>query len=53
MILGIDIGGTNTRLVLYDCEDFRVLDKILSSQKNIEGLSGRINRIVESYGITR
>ncbi|BDC36603.1 MAG: ROK family protein [Candidatus Methanoliparum thermophilum] len=51
MILGIDIGGTNTRLVLYDCEDFRVLDKILSSQKNIEGLSGRINRIVESYGI--
>ncbi|HIH78237.1 MAG TPA: ROK family protein [Halobacteria archaeon] len=51
MILGVDIGGTKTMFVLYDHESFKVLDTIRSSQENLNILSDKINKIVESYNI--
>lgn len=51
MILGVDIGGTKTRFVLYDRHDFKVLGKIRSSRENIEWISGKIDKLVESYNI--
>ncbi|RZN71329.1 MAG: ROK family protein [Candidatus Methanolliviera hydrocarbonicum] len=51
MILGVDMGGTKTELIVYDGEKFDFLEKFPSNKENLKSLPERVDKLVKSYGI--